>query len=309
MGIFSVDGYPINADVPDILSEYEWVKPKWKPDKLIAASPFRDDSTPSFFVNLEHGGWSDSGAYDQEYESGNLAKLLAFLRNETYEESVEYLVALYGVGERKEGEHIELPEINIAPPASRITLAESVIEPYMYRNPYLGKRGITEKVQQFMGVGYSRNDRAVTMPWRHADGSLANVKYRQIYGKTFWYAKGGAPIRELVYGIDKVYKHGLKEVIVCEAEIDALSWMVCGYPAIALGGTAVTNKQLDIIRRSPIERLIKASDNDQPGEKMGRKLTAGLHGYLAVDEAKVPAQYKDANEALVAGFDLSSVVP
>jgi hypothetical protein len=297
----TVDGTPLSIDIMELLSEYSWTRATWKSNKLIAASPFRDEYHPSFFVNLSTGAWGDSGAYDENYASGNIAKLLAFLRNETYEETFEYLVNTYGVRELREGERISLPSLSVRPAERRITLDESYLTPYMYRNPYLANRGISEVVQRFMGVGYSQSEKAITLPWRHPDGALANVKFRQIVGKTFWYTKGAAPISQLIYGIDKVYSRQLKTVVVCEAEIDALSWMTCGVPAIAFGNTAVPKAKLDIIRRSPIERIIKAMDNDGPGEKMSRLLDAGLRGYLAVDNVKIPAPYKDSNDALVKG--------
>lgn len=308
MSYVSIGGSRLELDVQEMLTEYEWVSATWKPDKLIAASPFREEYHPSFFVNLSNGSWGDSGAYDEEYESGNLAKLLSFLRNETYEETLEYLIDLYGVREKREGDRIKIPQVNVKETPKRKTLDESMLEPYKFRNPYLSNRGISERVQRFMGVGYDRKSKAVTIPWRHPDGVLANVKYRRIHGKTFWYARGASPVSSLVYGIDKVYKKDLKTVVVCEAEIDAMSWITCGVPAISLGGTAVTERQLDIIRRSPIEELIKAMDNDRPGEKMDRKLTNGLRGYLTVKSAKIPTEFKDANDALVSGVDLAGIL-
>jgi hypothetical protein len=304
----TIDGHPIAADIMELLTEFVWTNAKWKPDKLIAASPFRDEHHPSFFVSLETGGWGDSGAYDEEYASGNLAKLLAFLRNETYEETVEYLVNMYGIRDLSRDERIKLPSITIKDAPKRHVLDEGYLGTFKYRNPYLGNRGISEAVQRFMGVGYSKESKAVTLPWRHPDGKLANLKFRRIEGKLFWYTKDAAPISTLIYGIDKVYEKGLREVVACEAEIDALSWMTCGVPAIALGGTAVTETQLDIIRRSPIERLIKAMDNDGPGAKMSRLLDAGLRGYLAVTDVSVPAPYKDSNEALVNGVNLRNLL-
>lgn len=297
----SIDGHRLDIDVAEVLSDYHLQNANWRADKVIAASPFRDERHPSFFINLITGAWGDSGAYDEHYASGNLAKLLAYLRNETYEETLEYLIDLYGVRELREGERISLPTVSLRKEQARIDLKESFLTPYKYRNPYLGSRGISEAVQRFMDVGYSQEDKAVTMPWRHPDGTLANVKFRQIYGKTFWYARNASPIRELVYGIDKIYMRRVKTAVICEAEIDALSWMTCGVPAIALGGTAVTRAQLDIIRRSPIEHLIRSLDNDGPGEKMGRLLNVGLRGYMKVTDAEIPSPYKDSNEAYVKG--------
>ncbi|WP_079516572.1 toprim domain-containing protein [Rossellomorea marisflavi] len=308
MSSVTIDDLRLDLDIMEVLSEYSWQSANWKPGKLIAASPFRDEIHPSFFVNLTNGAWGDSGAYDENYASGNLAKLLAFLRNETYEETLEYLVDLYGVRELNPGDRIEVPKMRLKKARTRIELDEKVLDPFKYRNPYLRNRGISEAIQRYMGVGYSQGSKAVTLPWRHPDGTLANVKFRQIVGKTFWYAKDAAPIRELIYGIDKIYSRGITTVVVCEAEIDALSWMTCGVPAIALGGTALTRDKLDLIRRSPIERIIKAMDNDGPGGKLSRMLDAGLRGYLAVDTVEIPAPYNDSNEAHVKGVDLRSLL-
>lgn len=310
MPIIKIDGNLLDVDIREELDQYTWNRPRWTDSKLIAASPFRYDSTPSFFCNLDGeyaGTWGDSGAYDADFESGNFAKLLAFLRDETYEETLEYLTELYGMQKLADEGIVKLPLVKITDKIKRIELEETVLITYNYRSSYLEGRGISEKVQRFMGVGYSKKDRAVTMPWRHVDGTLANMKFRKVLGKSFWYQKGAAPIRTLVYGIDKIYRHGLTEVVVCEAEIDAMSWMVSGKPAIALGGTTVTKTQLDLIRKSPIERLVIAPDNDKAGGKLERKLVEGLRGSVRIEIVKIPAEYKDANDALRAGVDLGSL--
>lgn len=306
MSVIRVEGNDLDVDIAEELGEFVWTKPTWRDRKLIAASPFRYDNTPSFFVNLETGGWKDSGAYDAEFESGNLPKLLAFLRDETYEETVEYLTEVYGVREDI-GEKVSIPPIKLHRSKGKVTLDNGILQKYAFRHPYLSRRHISEKVQRFMGAGFSRQDNAVTMPWRHPNGTLANIKFRKVKGKTFWYAKGAAPVRSLVYGIDKVYRHDLREVVLCEAEIDAMSWYTCGVPAIALGGTTVTKTQLDLIRKSPIETIILAMDNDKAGGKMGRAFTEGMRGFIEVVAVEIPADYKDANETLVAGVDLEEI--
>lgn len=306
MPTLKIDGQYVEVDIRSELEEFEWTRPRWSDSKLIAASPFRYDKSPSFFINLESGGWGDSGAYDLEWEKGNFPKLLSFLRNETYEESCEYLLEMYGVTSDL-SDYIPIYIPDVFQKTGKKILEMEVLSEYTYRHGYLADRKVSENVQRFLGVGYSKNDRAVTIPWRHVDGCLANVKFRKVYGKTFWYQRDAAPIRTLVYGIDKVYKHNLRKVVVCEAEIDAMSWWTSGVPAVALGGTTVTGVQLDLIRKSPIETLILAMDNDKPGDKMRRKLIEGLSGYVRLEEVRVPAEYKDANEAHTAGVDLSKL--
>jgi DNA primase len=124
---------------------------------------------------------------------------------------------------------------------------------------------------------------------------LANVKYRKVYGKTFWYEKGGRPIRELVYGID----HAEPTTVICEAEIDAMSWQTAGVAAVAVGGASFNGFKRDLILRSRIEDLIIVTDNDKAGGKLRKEIEAVLKGHVRVRQAYVRADCKDANEALV----------
>ncbi|WP_170875199.1 toprim domain-containing protein [Virgibacillus pantothenticus] len=305
MPILKIGGVEADVDIREELEQFPWHRPRWASDKLIAASPFRYDNTPSFFVNLDGeyaGTWADSGAYDADYESGNFVKLLAFLRDETYEETAEYLLSTYGINSVNAGDDLRLPKLQLPKQRKPVVLAETTLKPYTYEHPYLHNRGISDKVQRFMGVGYCPQANAITIPWRYADGKLANVKYRKVQGKAFWYRKGAEPVRHLVYGIDKVYRHGLSDVYICEAEIDVMSVYAAGFPAIAIGGASISDKQIELIRKSPIERAIIATDNDKAGEKVKRQLIDALKSAVELRELMWgDSEVKDVNEALVAG--------
>ncbi|MFL6555879.1 MAG: toprim domain-containing protein, partial [Bacillus sp. (in: firmicutes)] len=123
----------------------------------------------------------------------------------------------------------------------------------------------------------------------------ANVKYRKTFGKTFYYAKGGWPIRELVYGIEMAQPI----TVICEAEIDALSWQTAGVASIAVGGASFNGWKRDLILRSSIEELVIATDNDKAGGKLRREIEAMMRGHVRIRQAYVPEDVKDANEALV----------
>jgi DNA primase len=291
-----IRSHSVDVDVRTELEQFNWTRPKWSADKLIAASPFRYDKSPSFFVNFtgEYAGtWGDSGAYDQEWASGNFTKLLAFLRNETYEETEEYLLGEYG---RKEtGETVTIRPVKLAIQRYRQPLNANILEKYTEDYSYLSKRGISERVQRQMGVLYNPQQKATVIPWRLPSSGLANIKYRKTYGKTFWYEKGGWPIRELVYGIDQAKA----TTIICEAEIDAMSWMEAGYAAVAVGGASFNNWKRDLLLRSSIEELIIATDNDKAGGKLRREIEVAMRNHVRVRHAYVRAECKDANEALV----------
>lgn len=302
MPYVKVGGTELDIDVQAELAEFDWVRPRWTPDKLIAASPFRYDQTPSFFVNLDGeyaGTFADSGAYDEDYEKGNLIKLLAFLRSETYEETEDYLRYKYGLISDEDTFKVSLPSLKKE--RKRIVLEETELSEHTKRHSYLSNRGISGKVEAFFNTRYFERGNAVIIPWRHPDGQLANLKFRKVRGKAFWYIRGGHPIRELVFGLDKVHAHSLTEVFVCEAEIDALSIWTQGKPAIALGSASISRKQVDAIKRSPIERLVIASDSDKAGEKLARMLTKEFSGKVELSRLELPEGVKDVNEALVKG--------
>ena len=290
--------FPI--DVRAELGQYDWgYGAKWTHDKLIAASPFRYDKTPSFFVRLEPWGdypagiWHDSGAYDDNYASGDIVSLLAFLRNETREETVDYLTELYAPNAT---DKVELITRQLRKTMRYEPLDEQIITPAI--SPYLTKRGISEQVQEQAQVGHSAHKGFCAIPWRSADGRLLNVKYRATRGKTFFYERNATPIRRLVYGAETVKGyHG--RLIICEAEIDALSWRTAGLQAVAIGGVAFSAEQADILKRLPVEGYALAGDNDKAGQRFNARVAERLKGadLRLIQWGDIDA--KDANDVLL----------
>lgn len=302
MPILKIGPHEVDVDITAELERYDWTRPRWTSDKLIAGSPFRPDSTPSFFVRLDGeyaGAWADSGATDDEHKSGGFVKLLAYLRGEYYEDTVAYLLEEYGALYVNEpGELIRLPSISlrkperyIAPDGSTLTQAVS---------PYLTMRGISKSAQRRHNVGYGANYVGFTaMPWYTPDGRLANVKYRSTGGKTFFYEKGATPIHRLVYGLDVVNAERAQEAVLCEGEIDVLSWATAGILAIAVGGSSISNAQADAIKRSSIRRLALGADNDGAGRRLNAEVERKLGGHISLYEVDY-GDYNDANDVLLA---------
>lgn len=289
----------IAVDVRGELEVFEWGRDaKWSHDKLIARSPFRDDATPSFFVRLEpHGDypagiWSDSGAYDMQWYKGDFAKLLAFLRHETREETEEYLLDKYAPRDGKKRKLVvpHIPRSRSYPP-----LADDLIE--VLPSPYLSKRGISEDVQIAAGTGKGPYAGYVALPWRFPDGRLMNVKYRATKGKLFFYEDDAYPIGKLVWGADSVGEG--EGLIICEAEIDALSWRTAGFKAVATGHGALSEEQASIILGLGFNKLIAGGDNDFVGNRfneqikrvLGKSKRVGTIDYVGFAE-------KDANDIL-----------
>lgn len=298
----------MRIDVRTELSVFSWTRAAWTEDKLLAASPFRHDRTPSFYVwlrdqpltNARAGDWQDYGASDPEYARGGIVKLLAFLRSETEEETRDYLRWKYGYGGEISGNIDELTlDISLtlrAPPEPCKPLDPRLLDEYRTPHPYLSSRGISEEVQRLFGTGYSTRHRAVTIPWHNVDGTLANVKFRRVTEKTFWYVKGGRAIREMIYGLHIVYERRLTSIVLVESEIDAMYLWTVGIPAIAVGGSAFSDEKAELLRKSPVEELRIATDNDEAGAKLKAQVCDKMAGYCELYDVVIPEQYKDMND-------------
>jgi 5S rRNA maturation endonuclease (ribonuclease M5) len=297
--VVNINGRQVPVDIRQELEEFTWHRARWSSDKLIAASPFRYDRTPSFFCNLEGeyaGVWGDSGAADSDWKSGGLVKLLSFLRNETFSETYDYILMRYDCGKMYDyGNLSQNLSIRLLGQNKQKPLNIDVLLKYLFRHPYLTKRGITEEVQRKMGVGYCRTSKAVTIPWFTSSGNLANIKFRKVGEKTFWYS-GGLPLRGLVYGIDVVYKFQQRECALVESETCAMFLMSAGIPAIATGGSVLTDEKAAVIKRSPIERLYIATDNDAAGQRLQRQVIESLSGSVELFTVRIPDKYKDVND-------------
>lgn len=306
MANIRIRGRTLDVDIRAELEKYTFLQADWSDQsKLIAASPFRYDKSPSFYVYLDDtasaraGYWGDSGYYDAEWAKGSFTKLIAFLRNETEDESVDYLMETYSLTDRGNDLQLNIPKL--CGKSLNKNLDYSILGNYKYRHPYLSKRGISEKIQLLNNIGYDRTRQAVVLPWFTAEGRLANIKYRKTHGKAFWYERGGVPIRDLLYGINIIYSRRCKKAVICEAEIDAMSIMEAGVAAIAVGGSSFNDKKRDIILRSSIEELIVMTDNDKAGKKLRDQIEELLRGRIDMRIAEVAPGYKDANEMLIGG--------
>lgn len=302
-----------NVDIKAELELFDWEGATWLNDKLQARSPFRNDTNPSFYVWLKDdplskaraGYWGDRGG--TEYERGGFVSLLAYLRQETEEETEEYLISKYypnwegdlSSGHKSVETMFACIKTNDRRKQRRQPLNPSILQQYNFRHPYLTRRGISEGVQRVMRVGYDPKRRMVTIPWFNGRGDLVNVKYRSVNSKFFQYTplKDGAhPVREHLYGIDVIRRKGCREAVICEAEIDAMYAMTAGFPAVAIGGASFSKEKADIIKRSPIRRLIIAADNDQAGRKLRDEIIQRLFGFVRLSVINLPNGCKDLND-------------
>lgn len=251
-------------------------------NKIQSCSPFRIDRNPSFAVNLENGTWIDSGATG-EYHKGHFLSLLSFLREESVEDTSEYLLRMYSPLLKEESDlHLDMTDFGQSSKQETLKIfSADELKQFAFRHPYLGKRGISEEVQQQFRVGYDSDKRAVAMCWCNADGDVVNIKFRSVDTKHFWYANGQR-IKNHLYGYHNFIKNSAAIVTITESEIDCMRLWTLGIPAVALGTAHISQQQVELLFKLNVEELVIATDNDAAGRECARTLEEIFAGTFRV---------------------------
>ena len=270
----------------------EW---KIRGDKFQCTSCFRHEKHASMAVNLETGLWIDSGSPTDQYHKGNFVSLLAYLRQEEYQDTEMYLFQAY---------HVMLEEVDSLQLKIDLQGESEVGVTYdwfkdfphlQFRHPYLLKRGITKEVQRLFCIGYDKEHEAIAMPWFNMDKKVINVKYRSIRYKQFFYLQDGQLTRNYVYGLPQCKTLGYKDVAIVESEIDCMYLWSNEIPAVAMGHAGINKNQIQLLLNAGIETVTFASDNDEAGERFRVEMRKKLPKLFTCYELEIPYMYKDVN--------------
>ncbi len=271
----------------------EW---KIRGDKFQCTSCFRHEKHASMAINLETGLWIDSGSPTDQYHKGNFVSLLAYLRQEEYQDTEMYLFQAY---------HVMLEEVDSLQLKIDLQGESEVGVTYdwfkdfphlQFRHPYLLNRGITKEVQRLFCIGYDKEHEAIAMPWFNMDKKVINVKYRSVRYKQFFYEQDGQLTRNYVYGLPQCKSLGYKDVAIVESEIDCMYLWSNGIPAVAMGHAGINKNQIQLLLNAGIETVTFASDNDEAGERFRVEMRKKLPKLFTCYELEIPYMYKDVND-------------
>lgn len=287
---------PVNvwAELEPYLDHFrEW---KIRGDKFQCTSCFRHEKHASMAVNLETGTWIDSGSPTDLYHKGNFVSLLAYLRQEEYQDTEMYLFQAYHIM-LEDVEKLQLKIELQQESATGVTYEWfKDFKQMQFRHPYLAKRGITKEVQRLFCIGFDKEHHAVAMPWFNSDKKVINVKFRSIVYKQFFYLQDGQLTRNYVYGLPQCKALKYKDVAIVESEIDCMYLWSNGIPAVAMGHAGINKNQIQLMLNAGIETVTFASDNDEAGERFRKEMRKKLPKLFTCYELDIPYMYKDVND-------------
>ena len=293
-------------------------KLKARGHQLVGKSPFRDETKPSFSVNLDKGVWNDFGGMpevDGRLVPGNVIGLVMAMEPCSFRRALEILAggagetrqelgkALQGEGERQQQKRTEDVAVKENKPFGK-TLdglrAQGV--------PYFEGKGITDETVKAFGAGYCSKGMMksrVAFPIRNAEGVVMAYAGRAILEGQEPYPYKFPPgfrkqlelfnidrIASDMEAIEAVKRQGL---IVVEGFTDVMKLVQEGFSnVVALMGCALGDAQKAMLidpQLNPTKRLTLFFDNDEAGRK-GRKRAAGtlIHDAFIryVDYDRVP---------------------
>lgn len=134
---------------------------------------------------------------------------------------------------------------------------------------YLRGRKIIREVVEIYNCGYDPADDVVLFPVYDLKGRVPFYKSRSLAGKHFFNAKD-VDKTSVVFGIYQLVQASIPpdtEIWIVESEIDALSLISQGEPAIAIMGSHIAEDQIKELERTPYRKFLIATDNDDAGRK------------------------------------------
>lgn len=170
-------------------------------------------------------------------------------------------------------------------------LDESILDNFQSWHPYMAKRKLSQEVCEKFEVKYDDKTKCIVFAVRDEKGKLMMLTRRSVEGKKFII---DADKEKPVYMLYHLLQNNIKTAIVTESQINCLTCLSYGLPAIALFGTG-TKHQYDILRKSGIRHYILCFDGDEAGRKGAKRFIDGMSKDVFITDIKIPTG-KDVND-------------
>lgn len=157
---------------------------------------------------------------------------------------------------------------------------------------YLSSRGITEEEGAALGIGYDPKGKRLVIPWAGSD--YYHIDRDTTGAASHKYEKP----RSLDVGAQPLYNpSALKEPVffIVEGALDAIAVSLCGFQAVALGGTGARGAVDAMKARNPKGVAVVMLDADERGQEATEALCGLLDG-AGLQHVTARTKTKDAAE-------------
>ncbi len=206
-------------------------------------------------------------------ENGTILDLVMRTTNRTYFEAARVIsnaAKVINFSDRIEKSIEPKEEFEEFDPVLVRKLHNTLLETEEGLNYYNGRHIDLDAMKHFK-LGYSANQKMVTVPVYSHTGVCVGFVARSIEGKSFKNSTG-LPRNKVLFNLNNV-KH--KNIAIVESSFDAIRLWQLNIPAVATLGATLGKNQIDLLRKYALS-IILAPDQDEAGSKLEEKLSNGL---------------------------------
>ena len=216
-------------------------------------------------------------------EKGTLAKFIGGCFDSDTNFGEKWLISRFGRVFYEDGYNLP-PIILNTKESPKNNVYESDLNNLVGYHPYMTQRKLTMEVIKQFKIKYNQSHKTIVFPvWDECGNYVFNTE-RSVEGKTFYIPKD---VQKPVYLLNYVIENDIKDVVVVESQINALTCYSYGIPAIALFGTG-TYYQYDILNNTSIYHYYLAFDGDEAGKKATARFIKNIRKDVFVDIVRIP---------------------
>jgi len=151
-------------------------------------------------------------------------------------------------------------------------------------HPYMDRRNISIRTRKYFGIGYCSKGMfagRICIPIHDENGNLIAYAGRGVDGSEpkYLFPKGFKKSL-VIYNYNRVsYMQNCKKVVLAEGYFDVFRLFQAGYPAVALMGSSISSRQIELLV-SLKKFLILMFDGDDAGRECTKKTTYALRGKI-----------------------------
>lgn len=223
--------------------------------------PFHDDHSPSLYINLTSGRW-------QCFACKAKGGLVDFTRR---------------------------LQLDIAPTTPTMPPLAGAATPVL--KSFLD-RGFTREMLSRWGIVWDADQEAMSIPVEDDNNSFLWNIWRAPEGRSpkYLYPRG-VQISSILFGFYRALLKSPRRLILVEGPLDAIWLQEAGSPGVAVFGSSLSARQIELLHTYAISEVVLCFDNDQPGRLATEQVTRQLRqkGFW-VFRTSLPSRYKDIQE-------------
>ena len=251
-------------------------------DEVSILCPFHDDNSESCSINLDKGVWICFAGCGQ----GSLKSFIQEYKDWDFKQVNQYLVSYKDTHSKRL--FIEPPIVEEGPlPEVNVPFKLGMVPKWIF------DRGFDKQSMKKWLCGISPAN-GLIIPVKDINFRTVGWITRQEKQIPKYLYSKGLKKSHILFG--QPYIRDCEYVCVTEGPLDAMWLNQLGFPAVALLGMSMSEKQKDLILTLPTKEIILCLYNDEAGQRCKKRAFELLDNKIKVSHIDIPEEYKDVQD-------------